>query len=61
MRSLADQSSLLAFIENNWLKGQRIGNGSFDTLAGSLGNMFTFSHPVAKPLFLNANTGELAR
>jgi phospholipase C len=59
--SVADQSSLLAFIENNWLKGQRIGNGSFDALAGSLGNMFTFSHPVAKPLFLNANTGELAR
>jgi phospholipase C len=59
--SLADQTSILAFIENNWLQGERIGNGSFDALAGSLGNMFTFHHPVAKPLFLNANTGEAAR
>jgi phospholipase C len=59
--SLADQTSILAFVENNWLHGARIGNGSFDALAGSLGNMFTFRHPVDKPLLLNANTGELAR
>jgi phospholipase C len=59
--SLADQTSILAFIENNWLHGERIGNGSFDALAGSLMNMFTFKHPVARPLFLSATTGELAR
>jgi phospholipase C len=59
--SLADQSSVTAFIENNWLSGARIGGGSMDALAGSLGNMFTFNHPVARPLFLNATTGELAR
>ena len=59
--SLTDQTSVLAFIENNWLHGARIGNGSMDALAGSLGDMFTFHHPVAKPLILNANTGEAAR
>ena len=59
--SLADQTSILAFIENNWLHGERIGNGSFDALAGSLNDMFTFRSPVARPVFLNASTGELAR
>ena len=59
--SLADQSSVLAFIENNWLHGARIGNGSMDALAGSLGDMFTFHHPVARKLLLNANGGEVAR
>jgi phospholipase C len=34
--NLTDQSSIIKFIENNWLGGERIGNGSFDTIAGSL-------------------------
>jgi hypothetical protein len=30
---LTDQTSVIRFIEDNWLGGQRIGNGSFDTIA----------------------------
>ncbi len=41
--TLTDQSSVLRFIEDNWLVGQRIQpNGSFDTVAGPLDNMFDF-------------------
>jgi phospholipase C len=41
--TLTDQSSLLRFVEDNWLDGQRIQpGGSFDTLAGPLNNMFDF-------------------
>jgi len=34
--TLTDQTSVLRFIEDNWLGGQRIVQGSFDVLAGSL-------------------------
>jgi phospholipase C len=41
--TLTDQSSLLRFVEDNWLGGQRIqAGGSFDTIAGSIQNMFNF-------------------
>jgi phospholipase C len=41
--TLTDQSSVLRFIEDNWLQGQRIQpGGSFDTIAGPLNNMFDF-------------------
>src|SRR5437763_14154118 len=33
--SLTDQTSVLRFIEDNWLNGTRIGQGSFDAAAGS--------------------------
>lgn len=54
-----DQSSILRFIEDNWLGGQRVQPDSFDNIAGSLSNMFQFdsSHRAAK-LFLNPGTGE---
>lgn len=42
-RSTTDLSSILKFIEDNWSTGT-IGDGSFDTLAGSLDNMFDFGH-----------------
>ncbi len=43
---MTDQSSTIRFIEDNWLGGQRIGQGSFDSIAGSINNMFDFSsHP----------------
>ncbi len=32
--SLADQTSILAFIEDNWLGGERTGTSSFGNLAG---------------------------
>jgi phospholipase C len=38
---VTDQSSILRFIEDNWLGGQRI-TGSFDALAGTLNGMFDF-------------------
>ena len=56
--SLADQTSVLAFIEDNWLGGQRTGTSSFDNLAGSLDNMFSFNHPRFAPYLLDPVTGE---
>jgi phospholipase C len=55
-----DQSSILRFIEDNWLNSARI-PGSFDALAGSLDNMFNFTLPIplnGLPLILNGTTGE---
>jgi phospholipase C len=41
--TLTDQSSILKFIEDNWLDGERIQpGGSFDTIAGTIENMFDF-------------------
>jgi phospholipase C len=41
--TLTDQSSVLKFIEDNWLAGERVQTGgSFDTIAGSINNMFSF-------------------
>jgi phospholipase C len=40
---LIDQSSVIRFIEDNWLYGKRIQpGGSFDTIAGSLEGLFDF-------------------
>jgi phospholipase C len=43
--TITDQSSIVRFIEDNWLNGQRIGQGSFDAIAGSLDYMFNFEAP----------------
>jgi phospholipase C len=41
--TLTDQSSVLRFVEDNWLAGERIQTGgSFDTIAGPIDNMFQF-------------------
>jgi phospholipase C len=41
--TLTDQTSILKFVEDNWLGGQRIQTGgSFDTIAGTLENMLSF-------------------
>jgi phospholipase C len=41
--TLTDQTSVLRFIEDNWLSGERIQHkGSFDAIAGPLNNMFDF-------------------
>jgi phospholipase C len=37
------EASVLRFIEDNWLGGKRIGDGSFDATAGSIMGMFDFS------------------
>jgi phospholipase C len=40
--TLTDQTSILRFIEDNWLAGQRIQpGGSFDTIAGTIQNMLS--------------------
>ena len=56
--SVTDQSSILRFIEDNW-QLSRIGNQSFDALAGSLYPMFDFDEGDTPPLYLNPITGEL--
>ncbi len=56
--TLTDQSSILRFIEDSWGLG-RIGDQSFDAIAGSPLNMFAFTqlqHPGT--LFLDPETGE---
>jgi phospholipase C len=41
--TLTDQTSVLKFIEDNWLDKARIqAGGSFDTIAGTIENMFSF-------------------
>jgi phospholipase C len=57
--TVTDQSSIIRFVEDNWLNGQRIGNGSFDTLANSIVNMFEFTKANAKHLILDETTGEV--
>jgi len=56
--TLTDQTSIIRFVEDNWLKGQRIGQGSFDGIASSLTQMFNFSQIRTNGfLILNPNTG----
>jgi phospholipase C len=56
--TLTDQTSIIRFIEDNWLNGERIGQGSFDVLAGPLDNMFDFQNRQhASRLLLNPQTG----
>jgi phospholipase C len=38
--TVTDQSSILRFVEDNWLGGSRLGGGSFDGLANPINNMF---------------------
>jgi phospholipase C len=54
--TLTDQSSVIRFIEDNWRLG-RIGDGSFDELAGPITGMFDFRAPHAKKVFLDRETG----
>jgi phospholipase C len=55
---MTDQTSIIRFIEDNWLDGERIGTGSFDAIAGTLNGMFDFTHRAnTSRLFLDPNTG----
>jgi phospholipase C len=57
--SITDQTSLIRFIEDNWLGGQRIGQGSFDGIASSLSSLFDFKQTISTtPYILNEKTGE---
>jgi phospholipase C len=57
--SLTDQTSVLRFIEDNWLNGERVGGGSFDAIAGTINAMFDFAHPDARPYILDKSTGQI--
>jgi phospholipase C len=63
--SVTDQSSVLRFIEDNWLGGQRIGQGSFDAITNSITQMFDFSQNQNnndqgnRGLFLNPSIGQM--
>ena len=58
--TMTDQTSVLRFIEDNWLGGQRIGQGSYDALASPLNHMFDFRQNIQNDLvILNENTGEV--
>jgi phospholipase C len=62
--TLTDQTSVLRFVEDNWLDGQRIQpGGSFDTIAGPLNNMFDFDRRNDEPrkLFLDEATGAVVK
>ncbi len=58
--TITDQSSIIHFIEDNWLGGKRIGQGSFDTIASSLVQMLDFKQrPIPVPFILDPTTGEV--
>jgi phospholipase C len=52
-----DQSSILRFVEDNWQLG-RIGDQSFDALAGPLTGLFDFTHRDGRRLFLDPASGQ---
>ena len=52
------QASVVRFIEDNWLGGQRLGGGSFDASAGSIMDLFDFRSGGNVPvLLLDQRTG----
>ncbi len=55
-----DLTSILRFVEDNWGLG-RLGDQSFDELAGPLDTMFDFERPAANAVTLDPKTGEVAR
>jgi phospholipase C len=56
---VTDQSSIIRFVEDNWLGGTRIGQGSFDGIANSISQMFDFTRNRENgTLFLNPSTGQ---
>jgi phospholipase C len=56
--ALMDQTSILGFIENNWLEGERVSATSFDNIAGPIADLFDFERDNMRRLFLNPMTGE---
>ncbi len=61
--TMTDQSSVIRFVEDNWLSGQRIGQGSFDTIANPITSLFSFVLPSTcnRTLLLDDNTGEVTQ
>ena len=61
--TMTDQSSVIRFVEDNWLNGQRIGQGSFDTIANPITSLFSFVLPSTcnRTLILKDDTGEVVQ
>jgi phospholipase C len=53
--TVTDQSSIIRFIEDYWLGGQRIGDGSFDAIANSIDTMFDFGGDDRHSIFDHKN------
>jgi phospholipase C len=52
------QASVVRFIEDNWLRSERLGGGAFDASAGNIMDMFDFHHLLdAQKLILDPETG----
>ncbi len=57
--TVADQTSILRFIEDVFLDGKRIGGGSFDAISGSLNHLFDFARvPNLTPILLDEKSGQ---
>jgi len=54
---LTTQASITQFIEDNWLNGERIGQGSFDATTGSIVDMFNFDKANSEKLILDPTFG----
>jgi phospholipase C len=54
---LVTQASIPQFIEDNWLKGERLGGGSFDATTGSIADMFNFNQANSTELILDPTFG----
>jgi phospholipase C len=60
--TLTDQTSIVRFIEDVFLSSERIGGGSFDSIAGTLSNMFDFGQGTPQNgsvVLLDDMTGEV--
>jgi phospholipase C len=53
------QASVVKFIEDNWLSGERLGGGSFDATTGSIMDMFNFADApkASSTLILDPRSG----
>jgi phospholipase C len=57
--TVTDMTSVLRFIEDVFLDGRRIGQGSFDAISGPLNHLFDFAGPPnLTPLLLDEKTGQ---
>jgi phospholipase C len=56
--TLTDQSSVIRFVEDNWLSGQRIGQGSLDAIANSIASMLNFTQTPNPTVILSETTGQ---
>ena len=65
--SLLDQTSIIKFVEDNWLGGERIGAGSYDTYSTSIVRMMNINStpqttpPNIAPFILDPTTGTVMK